>query len=108
MNAYVYVLKKKNADVFYIGSTIGSRFSSHPERFLDYEVWGKIRVDPRKRTMMESRMIKQALAAGWILINKHMPTEYGENDRIGLGWVAKAIRKGDFEALRAWVLNACV
>ena len=106
----MYILKKKGEDVFYIGSTVGlgDKIRWHRERFLDYELWGQVLVDPRMRTVIESRMIKQARATGWILVNRRMPTEYGPNNKIedGSGLLLRAIRRGDFESARALVATA--
>ena len=97
--AYVYILKKRNSDVFFIGSSLGVRW--HRERFPDYELWGRVRVDWRMRRVMVGRMVRQARAAGWILINQNDLPEYGPHNEVD--WVRGAIRRGEWEALQNWL-----
>ena len=103
--AHVYILKRRGSDMFYIGSTgrPDRQFGSHPERFPDFELWGRVRVDPRKRSQMEGRMIRQAQAAGWKLINQHVPPEYGPDDEVDTGWLILAIRRGYWASNRSWL-----
>lgn len=107
MKAYVYVLKKRGEDVFYIGSTVGlgNEIRWHSERFPGYELWGQILVDPRTRTVMVGRMITQARIAGWDLVNRTIPPEYGPNDKVEVssGLLLQVLRRGDLGLVRVWL-----